>query len=354
MKRFISLILSLLSIIISYNVYGYELEGDDFRFFYENDDMVTYADEIDKYECENGNIYVDQEWISWSRGGAVHYGINCQYNWYNADKSVTKVNIDNVGITVSHNVWHSTDRYLIHNIKPEAFKDCKNLTEFNIAGDDRYLDLYYPIINVGNNAFENCTSLEGIRFPNGKSYKIYAVDEYPALIWHETTIGEYAFKNCTNLKYVIIDGLDTVIEENAFYGCPNVVIYCNSKSLAERYAKANNIKYVLMDNEYSDLEKAIFNYDMYSKNVPGLVEVTAADFYKSDDNKDDLCTTYDLLLAGWVQRGVEEEIQGSRVFDVEYYKAANPDVVKVWGNSNTAMYNHFIKYGVEELRKKLS
>ncbi len=38
------------------------------------------------------------------------------------------------------------------------------------------------------------------------------------------------------------------------------------------------------------------------------------------------------------------------MFDAEYYAAQNPDVVKAFGNNRTALFNHFLRYGVFEGR----
>lgn len=59
-----------------------------------------------------------------------------------------------------------------------------------------------PVMEIGENAFEDCTSLKSITIPNSV-----------------TEIGSAAFRNCTGLTSVTIP--DSVIEigDSNFYGC---------------------------------------------------------------------------------------------------------------------------------------
>ena len=52
------------------------------------------------------------------------------------------------------------------------------------------------------------------------------------------------FSNCSNLERIEIPSSVTYIGANALKGCPNVVIFGQKGSYAEKYAKENNIKFV--------------------------------------------------------------------------------------------------------------
>ena len=85
---------------------------------------------------------------------------------------------------------------------------------------------------IESDAFEGCQSLTEIKIPD----KV-------------TRIGIKAFSGCTRLEKVEILGRKTMIEREAFSGCEKVVIRCYKNSEAEKYAKANNIKYELIYEE---------------------------------------------------------------------------------------------------------
>lgn len=68
-----------------------------------------------------------------------------------------------------------------------------------------------------------------------------------------TEISSMAFMNCTSLEGIFIPSSVTTIGAQAFYGCnENLIIYCNSGSVAHNYAIENNIKFILIDITNSD------------------------------------------------------------------------------------------------------
>ena len=62
-----------------------------------------------------------------------------------------------------------------------------------------------PVTSLGNNAFQNCSSLTGVTIPNSI-----------------TNIGRYAFQNCIGLTGVTIPSSVININVYAFYGCTNL------------------------------------------------------------------------------------------------------------------------------------
>ena len=74
----------------------------------------------------------------------------------------------------------------------------------------------YNVISIGESAFEDCTELISVVFPEPE----------PEMLWGEAClrkIGEYAFSGCTSL--VTVDIPDTVgsIYRGAFHGCTALV-----------------------------------------------------------------------------------------------------------------------------------
>ena len=147
----------------------------------------------------------------------------------------------------------------VTNIKSSAFFDCKKLININVDNDN-----------------ENYTSEDGIvfnkektnivRYPSGKTETTYKIPDKVEIIESDafegcqslteikipdkvTRIGIKAFSGCTRLEKVEILGRKTMIEREAFSGCEKVVIRCYKNSEAEKYAKANNIKYELIYEE---------------------------------------------------------------------------------------------------------
>ena len=63
-----------------------------------------------------------------------------------------------------------------------------------------------PVVEIGENAFSNCSSLTNIEIPSGV-----------------TSIGDYAFSNCSSLRSIEIPSMVTSIGESAFKDCSNLI-----------------------------------------------------------------------------------------------------------------------------------
>lgn len=59
-----------------------------------------------------------------------------------------------------------------------------------------------------------------------------------------TRINYYAFANCQNLKELIIPSSVTTIEDDAFWDCGKLTIKGKAGSVAQKYAKSHNIKFI--------------------------------------------------------------------------------------------------------------
>ena len=133
----------------------------------------------------------------------------------------------------------------IKTIGDNAFKDNTNVIK---------VVLPKSIISINNSAFNGCTKLEYINFPNTL-----------------TNIGEYAFSN-TKLNNILIPDSISYIDDYAFANCDfittvkfpkslinigskifhntdtsKIIIYCEQNSVAEQFAKDNNIKIMYTD-----------------------------------------------------------------------------------------------------------
>ncbi len=143
----------------------------------------------------------------------------------------------------------------VTNIGSGAFGGCDSLTSVTIPSS---------VASIGTNAFYSCSSLtsisvdsgnsnytsengilfnksktELIQYPNGNTQVSYTI---PSSV---TIIGVGAFGGCSNLTSVTIPSSVTCIGLGAFDGCVNLTIYGVSVSVAQNYAKNNNIPFIL-------------------------------------------------------------------------------------------------------------
>ena len=79
-----------------------------------------------------------------------------------------------------------------------SFKEGKDKDDLN-GEKDKYIRIPKGVINIGDNAFEDCESLKEIIIPNSV-----------------TSIKNGAFRYCANLKEIVIPNSITSIGENAF------------------------------------------------------------------------------------------------------------------------------------------
>ena len=110
----------------------------------------------------------------------------------------------------------------------------KNIPKQITAGHDSY-----NVTEIEANAFTG-TYVSGVVVPNTVK-----------------TIKAEAFSDCSNLSKVEIPKSVNYIDKSAFYNSPKVTIYCYRGSYAEKFALANNLKCINLDNkaEESSTEK---------------------------------------------------------------------------------------------------
>ena len=86
---------------------------------------------------------------------------------------------------------------------------------------------------------DGVTKIENETFANNDSITSVHLNEV-------TSIGDKAFMNCKALTKVTIPSSVTTIASDAFQGCDNVTIYCNSGSVAETFAIDNDFPVIIM------------------------------------------------------------------------------------------------------------
>ncbi len=105
----------------------------------------------------------------------------------------------------------------VKTIGREAFGECQNLTEVTIPDN---------VTNIAAYAFSSCFNLKTVTVGHGTK-----------------SIGEYAFCWCDSLTAAVIPENVTSIGKDAFADCTNLTIYGKTGSVAQVYAKNNNIPF---------------------------------------------------------------------------------------------------------------
>lgn len=92
----------------------------------------------------------------------------------------------------------------VYEIFGKAFNNCSSLRDIDVADvtGSGWTEIGGVKINVYNNSFENCTSLESFTIAGGMD-----------------NIGSYAFHNCTALKKIYIPDTVTLVGTGAFRDC---------------------------------------------------------------------------------------------------------------------------------------
>lgn len=118
-------------------------------------------------------------------------------------------------------------------------------------------------------------------------------------------------------------------------------LYCAAGGLNQNLPDIGNTVLVTeMEPTIEDKENnyiSVYNYNYYRENNPDLVTLYG-------DNRES-------YLNHFVNVGMKEGRQGSKNFNLAAYKANNPDLVAAFGDDNVKYYEHYISSGRAEGRK---
>ena len=103
------------------------------------------------------------------------------------------------------------------NIEYDAFRDCSALVSIEIPDN---------VNEIGASAFAGCTSLTSVTIPS------------------RVDLVSYTFSGCTSLREAHIPESVTLISDNTFKNCPQLTIYGQEGSYAQKYAQKYDIPFV--------------------------------------------------------------------------------------------------------------
>ena len=113
---------------------------------------------------------------------------------------------------------------------------------------DNNVELFHAELHMGSASESQLhlpaqlTEIRESAFENGTFGRVYLGENV-------TTIGARAFAGCAGLKYINIPDACVSIAEDAFDGCPNVIIVCRIGSAACKYAVSHGLQYRLIGND---------------------------------------------------------------------------------------------------------
>ena len=118
-------------------------------------------------------------------------------------------------------------------------------------------------------------------------------------------------------------------------------LYCAAGGLNQTLPDIGTYMHITtMEPTIEDKENnyiVVYNYDYYRKNNPDLVTLYG-------DNRE-------AYLNHFITVGMSEGRQGNKNFNLAAYKANNPDLVAAFGDDNVKYYEHYISSGKAEGRK---
>lgn len=196
--------------------------------------LITYDDYA--YSANNSKTITLKEYIGSSSDisvpsridgkEVVRIGEKCFYNNENVQNIIIPETVTEIGSNAFENCINLRDISMsnsVISIESSAFAGCNNLNSIIIPEN---------LTTISEKTFYMCTSLSTINIPN----KVKKIDNN-------------AFAGCTSLSNVTISDTTSKLGTGIFDNCNknSLKIYCTSSSKASKYAKDNNINYILQD-----------------------------------------------------------------------------------------------------------
>lgn len=151
--------------------------------------------------------------------------------------------------------WNFRENKEVQSVEFDGLMDTLGDMKFYKCTSLTQVKLPYTVRSIGYSAFEGCKKLASIQFPFGleeigeSAFRTCEKLQSVAIPLSVKTIGKTAFRTCKGLKEVRITKTVKKIGKDAFAGCPNLVIFTEKGSAAEKYGLDVGIPVQILSTE---------------------------------------------------------------------------------------------------------
>lgn len=203
---------------------------------------------VSAYRFKVDGIYYDFGTVRGTAIVTLDYTYSYDYKRYTGD------------VVIPSSVIYGTDTLIVTEIGNTAFQKCTTLSSVTIPNS---------VKKIGRRAFEGCTSLSSVEIPNS----VTVIDELAfsdctslSSVTNShgvTAIGKGAFSGCTSLSYVTIPNGVTMIWDDVFKWCTSLssVTIPNSvtKILGRAFEGCTSLSSVTIPNSVTDIGYSAFS-----------------------------------------------------------------------------------------------
>ena len=238
MKKFKSLVLTVIGLLCSISVSAHDFEVDGIYYnIMSSTDMtveVTYrGNKYNSYSEEYSGAVNIPESVTYNGKtyNVTSIGSSAFYDCSGLTSVVIPNSVTSIGSSAFRNCFSLTSVVIpnsVTSIGSGAFSNCSSLTSVEIPNS---------VTSIGESAFEDCESLTSIVIPNSltkiERRVFQSCENLSSVVIPNsvTSIGNYAFWNCSSLTSVVIPNSVTSIGSSAFRDCRNLKVIFNNSEL---------------------------------------------------------------------------------------------------------------------------
>lgn len=176
-------------------------------------------------------------------------------------KIVGQVLSSQKNLTITNSVTYANKKFQVVSIAENAFKNCTR-----IEG----LEIEEGIVNIGANAFEGCKNLNNVALPESVSILGKGIfkncSSLNKCLWKNSinSLPDECFYGCASLEDVSLEGIES-IGNSCFYDCDGlakIVLTPSIKSLGtDAFRACSNLKEFIIEDAHSPIDFPAGSYD---------------------------------------------------------------------------------------------